>query len=524
MTQLFLAGDSGPNQTLTDSDTISVLGGTGLSSITSVTDTVTINLDDTTVVPGTYTAATVTVNQQGQITAASNNTVSDTTYDLASAQNGANSNLNLTGSDGTTDTVQIIAGTNITITDAGSAITIDAASASGMTSFLLAGDTGPNQTITNGNTLTVEGGTGMETAAAAGDKVTITLSDTTVVPGNYLNANIIVNQQGQITSVANGDNSTATFTSAQNGSNVDMTYAQVDPTVNDIVKLVAGTNITLTDNGSNEITIDATGGGTGMTSFDVSANSGATQTITNGNTLNIAQGTGISTVASAVDTVTISNTGVTSLIAGANITLSAATGAVTIASTGGGSSHGNVLVSRPFHAAPLIRTNAQNYWTYVNPIALTGVGYPPTCIPSQHLLDQNTQDPTLGMPIGQWGENVFLHKNWGSTCPGGHEDQTLCNVQIELSHAIKQLRVSVWKARFCNNTTPWVWTEVGRCDFLAGLAGLRETQCCTMNLTDGDPANLILNPGWGHALTVYTTDGTTAGLVGNIYLEYTRSS
>ena len=133
-----------------------------------------------------------------------------------------------------------------------------------------------------------------------------------------------------------------------------------------------------------------TGGGAGMTSFNLEGDSGTTETVTNGNTVKIVGGTGISTVASASDTITITNTapavtptqnfsleadsgatqtvptdgtgtlsidggtgistatggandqvvvtntGVTSLTAGSNITLSASTGAVTISSSGGG--------------------------------------------------------------------------------------------------------------------------------------------------------------------------------------------
>jgi hypothetical protein len=56
----------------------------------------------------------------------------NTTYDLASAQAAANVNVNLTGSDATTDTVTIAAGTNITLTDNGSnQITIDASGGGG---------------------------------------------------------------------------------------------------------------------------------------------------------------------------------------------------------------------------------------------------------------------------------------------------------------------------------------------------------------------------------------------------------
>jgi hypothetical protein len=49
----------------------------------------------------------------------------------------------------------------------------------GMTSFTLAGDGGSSQTITDGNTLTVEGGNGIDTTAAATDKVTVAVALTT---------------------------------------------------------------------------------------------------------------------------------------------------------------------------------------------------------------------------------------------------------------------------------------------------------------------------------------------------------
>ena len=59
----------------------------------------------------------------------------NTTYDLGSAQAGANVSVSLTGSDATTDTVTLAAGTNITLTDNGSCqITIDSTGAAGLVS------------------------------------------------------------------------------------------------------------------------------------------------------------------------------------------------------------------------------------------------------------------------------------------------------------------------------------------------------------------------------------------------------
>jgi hypothetical protein len=122
MTSFNLASDGGTTQTISNNDTVTISGGTALTGVASATDTVTINHDNFGTA-GTYVYPTsVTTNAQGHITA------------------------------------------------------ITAGSAPGtMSSFKVAGDSGTSQTISNNDTLTINGALGIGTVASATDTLTINL-------------------------------------------------------------------------------------------------------------------------------------------------------------------------------------------------------------------------------------------------------------------------------------------------------------------------------------------------------------
>ena len=156
-TSFTLAGDSG-SETVNGGDTMTVAGGTGLTSAVSATDTVTINLDNTAVSAGSYGSSTAiptfTVDAQGRLTAAG--TASISTDLTVGADSGSDDVVRLG-----TDTLNFAGTSNeVTTTVSNNTITVGlASSVSGLTSVSATTLTDGTASLSAGNITSAVNGT-----------------------------------------------------------------------------------------------------------------------------------------------------------------------------------------------------------------------------------------------------------------------------------------------------------------------------------------------------------------------------
>jgi hypothetical protein len=289
-TTLTFVDDSSTTIDIPSSQSIKISGGTGLTS-TASGSTITLNLDNTAVTPGSYGSTTeiptFTVDAQGRLTAAGTAQIS-TSFNIA---DDSSSTILING--GTT--LKIAGGTGLTSSVSGQTITLDIDN-----TVLTASSTHTltNKTInidsSTGNVFQIQGN-GISSYVGSGANVVLSDSPTitnlrTGVAGMYFTGttgetNVIAS------SAASGTLTLPATTDTLVGKATTDTFTN---------KTISGSSNTITNIGNSSLT---------NSSITLADDSSSTTTISLGETLSILGGTGIDTTISG-DTISISTSSI----------------------------------------------------------------------------------------------------------------------------------------------------------------------------------------------------------------------
>ncbi len=283
-----LTGDSG-SQVVNGGDTVDIAGGTGLTTVASATDTLTINLDATAVSAGSYGSATAiptfTVDAQGRLTAAGTASISS---DLTVGADSGSDDVVRVG----TDTLNFAGTSNETTTTvSNNTITVGlASSVSGLTSVSAT-------TLTDG-TLSASSGaiTGATNITASGTVQYGSLSDGSITATGFVDEDnmasdsaVLIPTQQSVKAYVDAQltASDLDFQGDSGGAlSIDLDSETLD--------IAGGTNITTVGSG-NTLTVNLDATLSGLTSVTSSTVTDGTATLTSGAL------TGITTIATSGD-------------------------------------------------------------------------------------------------------------------------------------------------------------------------------------------------------------------------------
>lgn len=302
-------------------------------------------------------------NSTGVITNTSINTDTTYTIDAATATGGAN--LTLTGSDSSTDSVKFASGTNITIsrtdantitidgTDTNTTYTQNASSTTGGANLNLVGSDSSTDTIkfasgtnitvsrTDANTITIDGSdlnttyTIASASTSGGANLTLTGSDSSTDSVAYLGAGattVTSTDANTVTITSTDTNTTYTQNASSTSGGANLNLVGSDSTT-DSIKLASGTNVTVTRTDADTVTISSTDTNTTYTVDATATSGGANLNLTgsDSSTDSVAYlGSGATTITRTdANTITVSSTdtnttytqNISSTTGGANLNL-----------------------------------------------------------------------------------------------------------------------------------------------------------------------------------------------------------